>query len=250
MHNCNNNIGKLQGYFLSNFQKKQNGTERKSMSTEKPKYVKCPEQFEDKFVTAEKSIANFFSGLKHSPEKGEISISGERYLLVRAVTFSVQLQELLTTEYGKLAAEKIAYNLGRAAGTKDAEFFINKQGLEKGPAALSMGPVHFAYMGWAFVDIFPESNPTTDENYFLVYDHPYSFEAHSFLNEGIKAERPVCHMNAGYSSGWCQVAFGIELMAKEILCRAKGDDKCIFVMSHPDKINEHVVKMREIYCQE
>jgi son of sevenless-like protein len=159
----------------------------------------------------------------------------------------VQFKEILEQEYGRLAAEKIAYKLGRAAGTKDSEFFMEKLQLEKGPEALSAGPVHFAYVGWAFVDIFPESAPTTDEDYFLIYDHPYSFEAHSFINEGIEVERPVCHMNAGYSSGWCEVAFGVELVAKEISCRAKGDDKCIFVMAHPSKINERVVEMQEKY---
>ena len=217
------------------------------MGDSKPKYVRCPEPFEPLFVEAEKNLAQFFTGLKQAPEKGEITISEERYILARAVTFSVQLKEILEEEYGKLAAEKIVYNLGRAAGTKDAEFFIQKLGLEKGPSALSAGPIHFAHVGWAFVDIFPESAPTTDENYFLIYDHPYSFEAHSFINERIKADRPVCHMNAGYSSGWCQVAFGVELVAKEISCRAKGDEKCIFVMAHKSKINEYVVEMKEQY---
>lgn len=217
------------------------------MNSSRPKYVKCPEPLEPLFVRAEKDMTNFFSGLNRVPEKGEINITGERYILARAATFSVQLKEILEKQYGRLAAEKIAYSLGRAAGTKDAEFFMKKLGLEKGPTALSAGPVHFAYAGWAFVDIFPESNPTTDENYFLIYDHPYSFEAYSFIDEGIKVNRPVCHMNAGYSSGWCQVAFGVELVAKEISCRAKGDEKCIFVMGHPSLINEYVVEMKEKY---
>ena len=213
----------------------------------KPKCVKCPEPFEPLFAQAEQHMAMFFSRFDRVPEKGEVSISGERYVLARAVTFSVQFKEILEQEYGRLAAEKIAYKLGRAAGTKDAEFFMNKLRLERGPEALSAGPVHFAYVGWASVDIFPESAPTTDENYFLIYDHPYSFEANSFIGEGIEVDRPVCHMNAGYSSGWCEVAFGVDLVAKEISCRAKGDDKCLFVMAHPSRINERVVEMQEKY---
>jgi predicted hydrocarbon binding protein len=213
----------------------------------KPKCVKCPEPFEELFVKAEEHMSKFFTSLDRVPEKAEISISGERYVLARAVTFSVQFKEILEQEYGRLAAEKIAYKLGRAAGTKDAEFFMEKLQLEKGPEALSAGPVHFAYVGWAFVDIFPESAPTTDEDYFLIYDHPYSFEANSFINEGIEVDRPVCHMNAGYSSGWCEVAFGVDLVAKEISCRAKGDEKCLFVMAHPTRINERVVEMQEKY---
>lgn len=217
------------------------------MSGSTPRYVKCPEQFNPLFVEAEKDMMSFFSELKRNPEQGTISVQGERYILARATTFSIQLKMILEKEYGRLAAEKIAYNLGRAAGTQDAEYFINRLGLEKGPAALSAGPVHFAFAGWASVDIFPESKPTSDENYLLVYDHPYSFEANAYLVEKKKMERPVCHMNAGYSSGWCQVAFGFELTAKEISCRARGDDKCLFVMGHPEKVNDQVVEMKEKY---
>lgn len=209
--------------------------------------MRCPETLEPLFVEAERNLDSFFSELEQRPDVGEIRISGERYILARAQTFSVQLRAILEKEYGRLAAEKIVYNLGRAAGTKDAEFFMQRLGLERGPDALSAGPVHFAHVGWAFVDIFPESNPTTDEDYYLVYDHPFSFEAHSYLEEGIVAGRPVCFMNAGYSSGWCEVAFGVELVAKEISCRARGDAKCIFVMAHASRINERVVEAKERY---
>ncbi len=215
------------------------------MSAKQPRFVKAPQPLSELFVEAEKNMGEFFSGMNQQPENGEITISGERYILARAETFSVQLRRILEREYGRLAAEKISYNLGRAAGTKDAEFFMERLQLEKGPAALSAGPVHFAYVGWASVDIFPESQPTTDEDYFLVYDHPFSFEAHSYIKEGIKAPRPVCFMNAGYSSGWCQVAFGVELVAKEISCRARGDEKCIFVMAHPSRVNAYVVEYKE-----
>ena len=45
--------------------------------------------------------------------------------------------------------------------------------------------------------------------------------------------QPVCLMNAGYSAGWCEVSFGIDLKAEELTCRAKGDERCVFVMAHP-----------------
>ncbi|WP_078488122.1 V4R domain-containing protein [Solemya velesiana gill symbiont] len=213
----------------------------------KPKTVSCPEPFEPLFLEAEKQMEGFFSSLERKPETGTLTISGERYILARAATFSVQLRKILEEEYGRIAAEKLAYSLGRAAGIKDAEFFMEKLMLERGPAALSAGPVHFAFVGWAYVDIFPESAPTTDENYYLIYDHPYSFEADAYMREKIETDRPVCLMNAGYSSGWCQVAFGVELAAREITCRANGDDQCIFVMGHTSRIHEYVVEAQERY---
>lgn len=216
-----------------------------SMSDQKPRFVKCPPAFEPLFAKAEGLLGGFFTGIEQTPAGGKISISGERYILARAATFSVQLQKLLEADYGRLAAERLANSLGRAAGTQDAEFFIEKLKLEKGPEALSAGPVHFAFVGWASVDIFPESAPTMDKDFFLIYSHPYSFEADSYIESGISANRPVCQMSAGYSSGWCQVAFGVDLVAKEISCRATGDDRCIFVMGHPSRINDHVVDWKD-----
>jgi len=211
----------------------------------RPTCVRCPEPFEPLFAQAEQTLGGFFEDLQRDPRQGEIRISGERYILARAATFSVQLRETLEQEYGRLAAERIAYNLGRAAGTKDAEFFMSRLDLQRGPEALSAGPVHFAHVGWAFVDIFPESTPAPAESYFLLYDHPYSFEADAYLNEGLSPRRPVCLMNAGYSSGWCEVAFGVELVAKELTCRACGGERCLFVMAHPSRINQRVVEMQE-----
>ena len=88
--------------------------------------------------------------------------------------------------------------------------------------------------------ILPESAPSPDENYFLIYDHPYSFEADAWMKRGVKTSSPVCIMNAGYSSGWCAQSFGIPLVAVEIECRAKGDEHCRFIMAPPSKIKEYV----------
>ena len=58
---------------------------------------------------------------------------------------------------------------------------------------LSTGPIHFAYTGWAKVSIKNESNPTPDENYFLIYTHPQSFEADSYiLTRGENSNLPIC----------------------------------------------------------
>jgi len=90
------------------------------------------------------------------------------------------------------------------------------------------------------VDISPESKPSPDENYYLFYDHPYSFEADAWIKAGEQPDFPVCIMNAGYSSGWCEESFRIPLVASEVECRAKGDPHCRFIMAHPDRIEKHI----------
>ena len=105
---------------------------------------------------------------------------------------------------------------------------------------MSTGPIHFSWTGWAYVEILAESTPTPNGNFHLVYDHPQSFESDAWLATGRKTNHCVCHMNAGYSSGWCSASFGRQLVAREILCRARGDEHCRFIMADPTKIDDHV----------
>jgi PAS domain S-box-containing protein len=102
--------------------------------------------------------------------------------------------------------------------------------------------VHFAHAGWAFVDLSSESTPSPDEHYYLVYDHPHSFEADSWLAAQKATTQSVCVMNAGYSSGWCEDSFGLPLVSVEILCRARGDATCRFIMAPADRIEGHVAR--------
>jgi predicted hydrocarbon binding protein len=134
------------------------------------------------------------------------------------------------------------FDIGHVLGMEDAKRFHKKMNLQNPIEKLSAGPVHFAYSGWAFVDISPESNPSPDENFFLKYNHPYSFEADSWMKSGKLSKFPVCTMNAAYSSGWCQESFGIPLTAVEITCKAKGDENCTFIMAQPSRINEFLDK--------
>ena len=132
------------------------------------------------------------------------------------------------------------FDIAHVIGMNDAKNFHQKMNLVDPIAKLSAGPVHFAYSGWAYVDIKPESTPSPDDNFYLIYDHPFSFESDSWIRSGKKSDTPVCVMNSGYSSGWCEESFGIQLTAVEVTCKAKGDESCTFIMSPPHKIQEHV----------
>ena len=90
------------------------------------------------------------------------------------------------------------------------------------------------------MDILPESTPSIDEDCFIKYHHPFSFESDSWMKAGKQTDFPVCIMNAGYSSGWCEESFGLPLTAAEITCKAKGDDTCTFVLAPPHRMREHV----------
>ena len=75
-------------------------------------------------------------------------------------------------------ADNLLYDLAHAIGKADARSFQQKMAVSDPIANLSAGPIHFAFSGWAFVDISAESRPSPDEDYVLFYDHPFSFESH------------------------------------------------------------------------
>lgn len=211
--------------------------------------VKTPKELKPVFSKAEKIVGDYFSKINLNPKKGAITINNERYVLVRASALSHEFFQCIMDLYkdrGKTESQNIGKNIlfdiGHVIGMEDAKLIHKKMRLKNPIEKLSAGPVHFAYSGWASVEILPESNPSPDENFFLKYNHPYSFEADAWMKNGIKSKQPVCTMNAAYSSGWCQESFGIPLTAVEITCKAKGDEHCTFIMAHPSKIASYLNK--------
>jgi PAS domain S-box-containing protein len=209
------------------------------------KTVKVPGKFAPLFEHAQKFVTRYFADQKATPERGTVEICGQRYVLVRAASMSVEFYEMVTSIYGEEAeaqavAHSLLFDIAHAMGLADARSFAERMEVSDPIAKLSAGPVHFAHAGWAFVDISEDSRPSPDSEYYLLYDHPYSFESDAWLNAGRPVDRPVCVMNAGYSSGWCEHSFGLPLVAVEILCRAKGDGACRFIMAPPDRVVGHV----------
>ncbi len=212
--------------------------------------VRVPEPFRPLFDIAQDTVRQFFSLANIDPTHASIEVSGERYVLLRASSLSV---DFLTTiknlyaDYGEDEAFQIGrtflFDIAHVIGMEDAKNFHKKMDVTDPIAKLSAGPVHFAYAGWAFVDINPESAPQPNEDFFLKYDHPYSFEADSWIASGRKSNHPVCIMNSGYSSGWCEESFGMPLTAVELTCRAAGDDRCTFIMAPPSRIEEHLGRL-------
>ncbi|HEX7452990.1 MAG TPA: ATP-binding protein [Polyangiaceae bacterium] len=207
--------------------------------------VRVPEKFVPLFEEAQNYVARYFAEQRFDPEHGTLEISGQRYVLVRAASMSVEFYDMVRRFYGAeeeahAVAHGLLFDIAHAMGMADCKAFAERMGVTDPVARVSTGPVHFAHAGWAFVDISAESNPSPDDDYYLLYDHPYSFESDAWLTAARKTESPVCVMNSGYSSGWCEQSFGRPLAAVEILCRAKGDDACRFIMAPPARVEGHI----------
>jgi two-component sensor histidine kinase/predicted hydrocarbon binding protein len=211
------------------------------------KTVIVPDEFKIIFEQAENKVAEYFTEIYNSAESGEIVIHGQRYVLIRSASLSYEFLDILKELYSNYPDEKAVrignnflYDIGQVLGRKDANSFHTEMGLFEPLQKLSAGPVHFAYTGWANVEILPESNPTPDDDFLLKYHHHNSFEAQSWIKAGRKSNKPVCVMNAGYSAGWCEESFEIPLTAVEISCAAKGDECCTFIMAPTHRINDYL----------
>jgi len=216
--------------------------------------VSVPENIAPLFRKAEAYVRRYFADRADDPEHSTISISGERYILVRAASMSVEFFDLVTSLYAdkgpaeaSSVAKNLLYDLAHSLGRADARAFAAKMHVTDPIEKLSAGPIHFSFAGWAFVEIFPDSRPSPDENYYLLYDHPFSFEADAWLRAGRKTDYTVCVMNAGYSSGWCEESFGLPLVAAEVECRGRGDAHCRFIMAPPSAIEGHLSRYLEVH---
>ncbi len=124
--------------------------------------VRVPAPIEPVFARAQRHVARYFRDKTEDPEVGTISISGERHILLRAASMSVEFFDLVTSLYEDKApqtargvASNLLFDVVHAIGKADARAFQQRLGLHDPIEKLSAGPIHFSYSGWAFVDIFP-----------------------------------------------------------------------------------------------
>ncbi len=209
--------------------------------------VSVPAPFREIFLRAQEYVRRYFADRVEDPQHSTITISGERYILVRAASMSVEFFDLVMSLYqdrgmaeARSVASNMLFDLAHSIGRGDARNFHGRMHVTDPIEKLSAGPIHFSFAGWAFVDIDPRSAPSPDENYYLLYDHPFSFESNAWRVAGRRADFPVCVMNAGYSSGWCEESFGLPLVSVEVACQAAGDEHCRFIMAPPSRIDEHL----------
>ena len=212
-----------------------------------PSTVIVPDPIKDQFFEIEDKIRRYFNDINIDPDSGEITAQGQRYVLLRSDSLSHEFLDFVVERYADRPRNEAVsignnflYDNAKVIGKKDALAFHKNLGLKDSVEKLSAGPVLFAFTGWANVEIFEESKPVPNEDYFLKFQHHNSFEAQSWIKSGKVSDIPVCTMNCGYSAGWCEESFGIPLTTVEISCEAKGDDGCVFIMAPSDQVEKYV----------
>jgi hypothetical protein len=92
---------------------------------------------------------------------------------------------VLSLSHREVVAQRLLFDFSHAVGMSDARNFMKKMDLSFGPAGLSAGPVHFSYTGWAVVQLHDTCRPSPNDECYLYYDHPFSFESHSWTSSQV-----------------------------------------------------------------
>lgn len=198
--------------------------------------AEVPPELLSVFEKARESVKDYFQSLRTVPARGRVEVGKDRFILARTDSLSLVLRQVLTQIYGEHGSDQLLYSFGKAVGSTEARKFFERFELKDPLEKFGFGPTYFSFSGWAFVNLLYPTNPVPDENFLLVFANQQSFEAEGFLSEGTKTQKAICHINAGYLTGWCEESFGIPLETRELFCSARGDGLDLFLMTHRKKI--------------
>jgi len=100
--------------------------------------VSVPDNFHQIFLTAQNYVRNYFSTSQRDPEKGSIKFSGERYILVRAASMSIEFFDMMALLYkdrGEKEARALSFNflfdIAHSIGKADARSFFLKNEINR-----------------------------------------------------------------------------------------------------------------------
>jgi predicted hydrocarbon binding protein len=113
-------------------------------------------------------------------------------------------------------------------GTPEDEIFnLFKDEIKKKTNPKTLSDMAFAFysqMGW-FNFVKEEWDEKTKTKTITL---SHTVESESFGNTG----KPVCYCTAGLLAGIIEGSFGIKVQAKEIKCKSKGDENCVFTITN------------------
>lgn len=157
--------------------------------------------------------------MQYDPSSGALLYKGVRYLLIRPETIT-GFQKAIAASYGPEAEDKLfdgGLDGGRLSARKYKDVF-NFSDREIVDFMMTMGN----QIGWGNFSL-KQYDPQAKR---LCVSVAHS----SFAQAYGKSNRGVCHLIRGVLAGMATVLFEGECTAKETACRAKGDEKCLFVL--------------------
>ena len=188
---------------------------------------------------AKRNISSLFNEIRIEKEEARVWLSD---IPVTIMPIDSIVRSLFTTAriLGEEGAKLVTYEIGKETGFLMALQVVNKFNLVNNVVERILhGPLLFEASGLGHVNLLKLN---AEEDFLILWESPNSVFAEAYIRKGIKeVTPPLCNFYAGYSAGWCEACVNIPLEAREVWCRAEeGRDSCRFVISHPQKLYEHM----------
>lgn len=164
--------------------------------------------------------------IRFDPDSGHIWLHEARMLLIHAQVLGQLRKELIET-LGLERAKGVLMRFGYAAGRLDAELAKRVRPDLQQKESFVVGPQLHKLEGLVKVTPVRLEFDMASGAYYGEFDWHHSWEAESHLATFGHSDEAVCWTLLGYASGYTSYYMGRQILFKETLCCAKGDDHCI-----------------------
>ena len=170
-------------------------------------------------VKGESAITEF---IEHKPLAGTIKLIDDPVVMMPRFIFTSMTNSLKKT-MGEAPAGGVNYRAYMDMGKENVEHY-KKMGITNPNTLANMAFTFYSQMGW-FNIIKTEWDEATKTKT-MTLEH--TVESESIGNTG----KNVCYCTAGLLAGIVEGSFGIRVQGREIKCRSKGDEHCVFTITN------------------
>ena len=170
-------------------------------------------------VRGDSAITEF---IEHKPLEGKIQLIDEPVVMMPRFIFTSMTNSLKKT-MGEAPASGVNYRAYMDMGRENVEHYKN-MGIANPNTLANMAFTFYSQMGW-FNIIKTEWDEATKTKTMTL---SHTVESESFGNTG----KNVCFCTAGLLAGIIEGSFGIRVQAKELRCKSKGDEHCVFSITN------------------
>jgi len=160
--------------------------------------------------------------IEHKPLEGTIKLIDDPVVIMPRFIFSSMMTSLKKT-MGELPAGGVNYRAYMDMGKENVEHY-KKMGITNPNTLVDMAFAFYSQMGW-FRIVKSEWDEGTKTKT-ITLEH--TVESEAFGTTG----KNVCFCTAGLLAGIVEGAFTIKVQGKEIKCRSKGDEHCVFAITN------------------
>jgi uncharacterized protein len=170
-------------------------------------------------VKGDSAITEF---IEHKPLEGKISLMDEPVVMMPRFIFTSMTNSLKKT-MGEAPASGVNYRAYKDMGMENVGHY-KTMGITNPSTLSDMAFAFYAQMGW-FNFVREEWDEKTKTKTITL---SHTVESESFGNIG----KNVCFCTAGLLAGIVEGSFGIKVDAREIKCKSKGDENCVFSITN------------------